>query len=357
MTLQTNVPLAPFTTLGVGGAARYFAAVESDVSLAEALAWAQAQAAPVWILGGGSNLVVADGGVAGLVVHMRMKGREASPDGAGHVLVTAAAGESWDDLVLWTTRQGLVGIECLSGIPGQVGSTPIQNVGAYGQEVGDVVQRVRAMDRQTGRTVDFSAAECRFGYRDSRFKSEEPDRYVVLSVSYRLKTQAAPEIRYAELGRQLAHAGMAEPSAGQVREAVLALRRTKSMVLDSRDPNTRSAGSFFTNPLVTADMAERVAEIAGDAKTPRFPQADGRVKLSAAWLIQHAGFEKGSRQGAVGLSSNHTLAIVCHEGATAQDVVALAHTLRRGVWERFGVTLVPEPNFWGFSTTDDRLPD
>lgn len=353
---QEAVPLAPFTTLGVGGPAQYYVQVQKLGELADALGWAKAHKLPVHILGGGSNLVVADAGLPGLVIHMNLRGKDAMPAGPGHVLVTAAAGENWDRLVAWTAEQGWSGIECLSGIPGQVGSTPIQNVGAYGQEVSETVQQVRAWDRQSCEIVHFSATDCRFGYRESRFKSEDRDRYVVLDVSYRLSTGAPATVRYADLDEQLARSGIQTPTAGQLREAVIAVRRTKSMVLDPQDPNTRSAGSFFTNPQVAPEVALRVAQIAQDPQMPRFPQSDGRVKLSAAWLIQRAGFDKGFRLGPVGLSSNHTLAIVCHAGATAQDVVALAQTVRRGVFERFAVKLFPEPNFWGFVQTDDQLP-
>jgi UDP-N-acetylmuramate dehydrogenase len=236
----------------------------------------------------------------------------------------------------------------LSGIPGLVGATPIQNVGAYGQEVSDTVAAVRALDTRGGEILTLPAARCGFAYRDSLFKREEAGRWVVLAVTYRLRPGGAPTVGYADVTRQLARQGASSPTLAAVREAVLAIRRGKSMVLDDPgDPNRRSCGSFFLNPILTAAEAGAVAARADDPAMPRWPQADGRVKLSAAWLIEHAGFTRGERAGPVGLSSRHTLAIVAHDGARASDVVAFARRLQDAVEARFGVRLTPEPVFWG----------
>ncbi len=353
---REQVPLAPFSTLGVGGPARYFAEARTERDLVAAVDWAARRGLPLRVLGGGSNLVVADAGVEGLVLRVALRGVTSRP-AAGSVEVTAAAGEPWDALVAEAVARGWAGLECLSGIPGLVGATPIQNVGAYGQEVAETVAAVRALDRAAGRIVSLPAEACGFAYRDSAFKSATPDRYVVLAVTYRLAPGGPPAVRYAELARHLEARGAARPSLADVRAAVLAIRRAKSMVLDDPgDENRRSCGSFFVNPVVSAEDAARVAARAGDAAMPRWPEPDGRVKLSAAWLIERAGFRRGERDGPVGLSSRHALAIVAHEGARARDVVRLARRIRAGVEARFGVRLVPEPVFWGFGGLEAGLP-
>jgi len=271
----------------------------------------------------------------------------ASREVTGAVELTAAAGEPWDDLVRMTVERGWAGLECLSGIPGLVGATPIQNVGAYGQEVSETVTTVRVLDTESGRILALATRECGFGYRDSRFRSVEPERWVVLAVTYRLRPGGAPAVRYADVEQHLAARGVASPTLADVRETVLAIRRSKSMVLDPRDPNRRSCGSFFTNPIVSAADCARVEALARDPAMPRWLQPDGRVKLSAAWLIERAGFRRGEADGPVGLSTRHTLAVVAHEGARARDVVAFAAKLRTRVLDRFGVRLTPEPVFWG----------
>jgi UDP-N-acetylmuramate dehydrogenase len=341
--LQENVALAPLTTLGVGGRARWFTSARDEASLCEALAWARKNDAPALLLGGGSNLVVGDDGVDGLVVHVALGGRREERAGE-RVRLEVGAGESWDAFVESTVDSGLAGLECLSGIPGQVGATPIQNVGAYGVEIAEHVVSVRVLDRNTLETSNLSREECGFGYRDSVFKGRLRDRFVVLAVTFDLAAEGKPALRYPELVRALA--GHPEPSLAEVRRTVLALRRAKGMVYAPEDPDTRSCGSFFVNPIVDAATHARVrAAFAGDV--PAYPQADGRIKLSAAWLIQHAGLERGERRGSVGLSSKHTLAIVAHPGASAQAVLEFARLVRGRVHERFGVSLVPEPEFWG----------
>jgi UDP-N-acetylmuramate dehydrogenase len=346
LTPLEGVPLAPRSTLGVGGSARYFIEARQEDTVREALDWARGRGRPFRVLGGGSNLVVADEGVDGLVVAIELRGIDVREVGRC-VEITAAAGEPWDDLVRLSVEREWAGIECLSGIPGLVGATPIQNVGAYGQEVSETIVAVRALDARSGEVVSLSPAECRFAYRDSVFKSGEPGRWVVLGVRYRLRPGGASTVRYAEVAQHVADRGIASPSLGQVRESVLAIRRAKSMVIETGDPNGRSCGSFFVNPLVTVDEADRLAARSVSPPMPRWPEPDGRVKLSAAWLIQQAGFPRGYRRGSVGLSTRHTLAIVAHDGACASDILALARCICDAVRVRFGITLVPEPVFWG----------
>jgi UDP-N-acetylmuramate dehydrogenase len=340
-----NVPLAPYCTMGVGGPARFFVEALDEVTVLEAIEWARQRRLRVRILGGGSNLVVADEGVDGLVLKIGLRGVSSRETGGG-IELTAGAGEPWDDLVRHTVARGWAGFECLSGIPGLVGATPIQNVGAYGQEVGETILVVRALDCRSGGVVSLSSAECGFAYRDSVFKSREPERYVVLSVTYRLTPGGAPAVRYADVEKHLGARGIASPSLPDVRAAVLDIRRAKSMVLDAADPNRRSCGSFFVNPVVTAAELARVETRAQDSTMPRWREPDGRVKLSAAWLIEHAGFKRGHAEGRVGLSTRHALALVADDGARASDVFAFACRLRTAVEERFGVVLRAEPVFW-----------
>jgi UDP-N-acetylmuramate dehydrogenase len=342
---QEHVSLAERCTLGVGGPARYFVEVADEAGVREAFEWAQRRSVSLRILGGGSNVVVPDEGVDALVVKIALRGID-TRERDGALELTAAAGEPWDDLVGLTVEHGWAGLECLSGIPGLVGATPIQNVGAYGQEVSDTVMSVRVLDTATGRRIALANAECRFAYRDSRFKSEEPGRYVVLGVTYRLTPGGRPTVSYADIARNLAGRGIVAPSLADVRQTVLSVRRSKSMVLDPGDSNRRSCGSFFMNPIITTAQLAEVERRAQDSTMPRWPQPDGRVKLSAAWLIEHAGFTRGHREGAVGLSTRHSLAVVAHDGAGAGDVLGFAARLRNAVRDRLGVTLVPEPVVW-----------
>ena len=313
--------LAALTTLRVGGPAASFVEARTEDELIDAARDA------ALVMAGGSNLVVADGGVSGRVV--RIATRSVERDGTR---LTVAAGEDWDALVARCVAEGLQGFECLSGIPGSVGATPIQNVGAYGQEVAETVVSVRVFDRETGRVEVMSPAECGFGYRTSVFKYH--DRRVVLSVTFELReaTESGP-LRYAELARALdIPAGGTAPLA-DVREAVLALRRAKGMVIDDADPDSVSAGSFFTNPILAT----------APEGAPAWPDADGRVKTSAAWLIERSGFHKGYGNGRVGISTKHTLAIVNRGGATTAELIAFAREIAGGVRRRFGIALHPEP--------------
>lgn len=356
MTLQIDkdIPLAERTTLELGGTAEFFTEVKSETQLIEALEWSEAEGCPIQVLGGGSNLVVGER-VPGLTIAMGIRGRTIGPIGPEMAVVTAAAGEPWEDFVTWTTLQNLAGLECLAGIPGQAGSTPIQNVGAYGQDVSESIIAVRAIDRKTHKRAIFDSAACGFGYRDSFFK-KNPGQYVVTSVSYALKRGGKPKLAYRELENAVTefkrNHGI-DPTVHAVRGIVLELRRKKSMLLEE-GPNRRSAGSFFTNPIVTAEVAKSVEDKARSLglvdeahPMPQFPEKGGMVKLAAGWLIERAGFAKGTKRGAVGISTAHALALVHHGGGKTGELLALANEVRQDVKARFGVELHMEPVCWG----------
>jgi UDP-N-acetylmuramate dehydrogenase len=336
------VPLRSFTTLRLGGPCRRMLVPDSEAELVEAVRDLDAAGEPVLLLGGGSNLVLADSGFAGTVVRLATRGisvvEAADQD---RVVVRAAAGESWDALVEHAVADDCAGIEALSGIPGLVGATPVQNVGAYGQEVAETVVSVRTLDRETGEITEEAPAALGFGYRSSRLRGT--DRWVVLAVTFALRrsTLARP-VRYAELAQALGIEVGGQAPASDVRAAVLELRRSKGMVLDPDDHDTWSVGSFFTNPLLEADQAVRLPPGA-----PRFEQPDGRVKSSAAWLIDQAGFPRGYGHGDARISSKHTLALTNRGSSTTAEVIALAREIRDGVERAFGVTLEPEPRLVG----------
>jgi len=333
--LREQEPLAQHTTLGLGGPARYFHECTTEAELREALTWARERRLRVQIMGGGSNLVVVDAGFPGLVLKLAIGGIALRETTQG-VELTAAAGVEWDALVRQVVERGWTGIECLSGIPGTVGATPIQNVGAYGQEIAETLVSVRCLERAGLTEVVFPRDQCEFAYRSSRFKSRDHDHYIVLDITLRLYRDRLPQLRYAELAQAVRHHGELERLApadavSVVRNTVLELRRRKSMVLDPTDPNGRSVGSFFMNPVLSADAFERLVHRWGAAGEgdgiPTFP-ADGRVK--------------GYRRGGVGISTRHALALVNHGGTTA-ELLALAEAIERAVYERFGVRLEREP--------------
>ena len=345
MTVQENVALAPFTTFRVGGPARYFVEAEDESDVLEAFRRAQGEALPFEVLGGGSNLLVPDAGYDGLVLHAALRGVERH----GNVF-DVASGESWDALVDETIAAGYAGMECLAGIPGTVGASPVQNIGAYGQEVAQTLESVRALDRSTGAFVELSAAECGFRYRRSVFNGEARGRYVITRVRFRLRPGGAPFLGYADLQRWFA--GRAEhPGLADVAEAVRAIRRGKGMVLIEGDPDTWSAGSYFKNPVVAMERVQGVAAAAGVSpeSMPKWAAGEGWVKLSAAWLLEQAGFGKGFRLGAAGLSTKHALALTNRGGATCADLLTLEAIIRAGVQERFGVVLEREPVMLGGS--------
>jgi UDP-N-acetylmuramate dehydrogenase len=312
--------------------------VETESELVETVRHLDGSDEPVLVLGGGSNVLVDDAGFDGTVVKVATRGIAEDTEACSGAVITVAAGEPWDPLVSHAISRGWSGIEAMSGIPGLVGATPIQNVGAYGADVSELISMVRTLDRYTGQLKTFFPVECGFGYRTSRFKSD-PGRFVVLSVTFQLRIGSMSQpIRYAELARLLGVAVGRRAPAAEVREAVLALRNTKGMVLVEDDHDTWSVGSFFTNPILSPAAA---AALPADA--PRFGQPDGRVKTSAAWLIERAGFAKGYGQGAAQLSTKHTLALTNRGGASAAELLSLAREIRAGVQAKFGVELVPEP--------------
>ncbi|HET7387858.1 MAG TPA: UDP-N-acetylmuramate dehydrogenase [Nocardioidaceae bacterium] len=334
--------LAELTTLRLGGPAGTLVHARDEGELVGAVRRADESGEPMLLVAGGSNLVVADDGFPGTVVLVETSGVEVDVDDCGGAVLTVAAGEPWDPLVARAVAEGWVGIEALSGIPGSVGATPVQNVGAYGQEVSEVTTRVRTWDRKAGELRTFAAADCGFGYRTSMFK-REPDRFVVLTVGFQLRlgSLGAP-LQYAELARRLGADGGARVPAADVREAVLELRRGKGMVLDPDDHDTWSAGSFFTNPLLDADAAGTLP-----AEAPRWRQPDRRTKVSAAWLIEHAGFGKGYGNDRAAISGKHTLALTNRGTASTADLLALAAEIREGVHAAYGVWLVNEPTLVG----------
>lgn len=347
MIVKQNQPLAPLTTLGVGGPARWFAEAATEADVAEAAAWAHERGVPLFALGGGSNVVVSDSGFDGLVLHVRLRGN--APEDTGSALVyRVAAGEDWDAFVARAVAEDCAGIECLAGIPGTVGGTPVQNVGAYGQEVDSVIERVRAFNLEHREFVEFSTADCGFSYRRSRFNSADRGRYVVTRVDYRLQPGGAPTVTYPDLQRALHERGAAAgaPTLAEVADAVRRIRRSKGMLLVEGDPDCRSAGSFFKNPVIKDGQFR---EIAGRGATPpSFLAGAGMVKVPAAWLIEQAGFRKGYILGAAAISTRHTLALINRGGAAAAEILALAGQISARVEERFGIRLEMEPVRMGF---------
>jgi len=333
--VEEQIPLAPLTTIGIGGPARFFVRATNVDEVRDALAWAHEHDQRVFLLGGGSNLLISDRGFDGLVIQLDLRGVTIESEDE-YAMVKVAAGEPWDAFVAMAVNKGWAGIECLSGIPGSTGATPIQNVGAYGQEVSETIARVEVLDRTTGLVTWFTNWDCRFGYRSSLFKNIERDRYIVFSVTFRLRRGGLAAVKYPELQRYIDERGVSLDDLRGVREAVIAIRKRKGMVLDPADPDTRSDGSFFMNPIVPDFEPFRGLDV------PHFP-ADNGVKLSAAWLIEHAGFQKGYVHGNAGISTKHTLAIINRGGGTANEVLELVRMIQNRVREKFGVELQPEP--------------
>jgi UDP-N-acetylmuramate dehydrogenase len=348
MTIQEHVPLAPLTTLQVGGQARYLVQAAGEDDVQEAVDFARAKTLPLFVLGGGSNLLIADSGWPGLVIRIAIGGITRQEDD-GAVLFEVGAGVDWDQFVAHAVAADCAGVECLSGIPGSVGGTPVQNVGAYGQEVLETIESVHTFDMKAGRVVVLPEAACGFRYRTSIFNSTERGRYIILRVTYRLMSGGTPILKYVDLQKHFAGAG-SSPSLAQVRTAVRQIRQTKAMLIVPGDPDSRSAGSFFKNPVLSEaefhDLSGR-AELNG-LKIPSYPALDAQRKVSAAWLVEHSGFAKGFTLGAAGISSKHALALINRGSASATDIVRLKDRIQRGVEEAWGIRLEPEPVFVGF---------
>ncbi len=347
-TIQKDVSLADLTTLKIGGKARFFVRAKKETEIVEALAYASKNNLQVFILGGGSNVLISDAGFDGLILQIALKGISTSPKKTGIVDVMANAGEDWDSFVKFCVEKNLQGLECLSGIPGFVGGTPVQNVGAYGQEVSETVREVRAFDRIEKQFVNLTAAECRFAYRSSIFNTTKKNRFIVSAVTYALKSGEQPKIEYRDLQNYFIGK---TPNLDDVRRAVLEIRAGKSMVINALDPNSKSAGSFFKNPVITEKKfseLEKCAKKLGLKIIPHFYTDEENVKIPAAWLIENSGFRKGFAKGNAGISTNHTLAIVNLGNASAAEVLALKNEIQTAVKNIFGIDLIPEPVFVGF---------
>ena len=348
MRIRENVSLAPLTTLGVGGPARFFVEAESVEDVRRAVQHTGERSLPLFVLGGGSNLVISDSGWPGLVLRVTITGMEEREED-GKAIFEAGAGEPWDSLVARAVARDCAGIECLSGIPGSVGGTPVQNVGAYGQEVSETIASVQALDLKDGQPRELCNPACGFAYRTSIFNSSERGRYILLRVTYALTPGGAPHIAYADLKKYFA-GRQGAPSLAEVREAVRSIRASKAMLIVSGDEDCRSAGSFFKNPVLSAAEHQQLcqrAEALG-LQVPSYPALSAQHKVSAAWLVEHSGFSKGYTRGPVGISRKHALAIVNRGGATAGDVVALKDEIQQRVAQKFGIHLSPEPVFVGF---------
>ncbi|MFL6427069.1 MAG: UDP-N-acetylmuramate dehydrogenase [Acidobacteriaceae bacterium] len=341
MEFRQQVSLAPYTTFEIGGPAAWFAEATREADIEAAVEFAADRKLRLFVLGGGSNVLVSDAGFDGLVLHIALRG----VDHNGSVL-SAAAGEDWDALVARSVDAGLAGIECLSGIPGTVGGTPVQNVGAYGQEVSRTIRNVSAFDRTTHQWVDLDNADCGFAYRRSRFnQGPDRDRFIVGRVTYTLEENVPASVTYADLKYHFKNQGIADPCLQQVRDAVLRIRLGKGMVVTPDNPERRSAGSFFKNPVIPSAKLPQIAEAAHipEVEVPRYIAGTEEVKVPAAWLLEHAGFVKGYRHGAAAVSTRHTLALTNQGGATAADITALRDTIQARVRDLFGISLEPEP--------------
>lgn len=352
MEIQHDIPLARFTTLQVGGPARFFAEAQSASDILEAYRFARRQSVGFFVLGGGSNLLVSDDGFPGVVVRLSGGSIRSQPEPGDRLRLVCDAGVEWDSVVRTAVEHGAAGIECLAGIPGSVGGTPVQNVGAYGQEVSNTIARVHAVDLSAEQVLELAPQDCGFGYRRSLFNTTERGRYAITQVEYLLALDRPPNLEYRDVRQYFAERGPAQPTLQQTAEAVRAIRARKGMLLAGDDPDSRSAGSFFKNPIVPAATIGKLAAGLNAAvdKVPQFPAgADGVIKISAAWLIESAGFHKGFALSRAALSSKHVLAITNRGGATASEIVALRDCVIAGVFDRTGIRLEQEPVELGFS--------
>jgi len=345
MEICENVPLAPLTTLGVGGNARFFAQAEKNADVEAAVAYSRSKNLPLFVLGGGSNVLISDAGWGGLVLQIGIPGI----DEAGVGTFNVGAGVDWDTFVEHCVSLHLAGIECLSGIPGSVGGTPVQNVGAYGQEVSETITSAEVYDLRDNRIRELAASECGFSYRTSIFNTSQRGRFVILRVTYALNPDGKARLRYADLQKYFA--GHPEtPSLAEVRAAVKAIRANKGMLITPGDPNSRSAGSFFKNPVLTeaqhAELVRRASE--SGLKVPSYPALEQQHKVSAAWLVENSGFQKGYARGKAGISSKHALALINLGGATAAHITGLQQEIQNAVERKWGIGLQPEPVLVGF---------
>ena len=347
MVLQENAPLAPLTTFGVGGPARYLVEARTLPEVAEAVDFASSRNVPLFVLGGGSNLVIADNGWPGLVLKPAIKGIDRQEE-RERTLFTVGAGESWDDFVDHAVAANCAGIECLSGIPGSVGGTPVQNVGAYGQEVSRTIDSVEVFDRKDGQIRELCNEACGFSYRSSIFNTTERGRFIILRVTYALSFGGEPHIEYADL-RSHFEGGASRPTLEEVRQAVREIRGRKGMLIVEGDPDSRSAGSFFKNPVLSEEQLQALKKRAEATSLviPAYPALAQQHKVSAAWLVEHSGFSRGYSSGHVGISSKHALAIINRGGGSATEILALKDQIQRRVETVWGVRLEPEPVFVG----------
>ena len=344
MGIRENVPLAPLTTLGVGGNTRFFAKAETAADVEAAVKYSQSKDIPLFVLGGGSNVLISDEGWSGLVLQIAIPGIEEAAPGKFSV----GAGVDWDSFVEHCVARDYAGIECLSGIPGSVGGTPVQNVGAYGQEVSEAITSVQAFDLRENRVRDLAATECGFSYRTSIFNTSQRGRFIILRVTYALQPDGKPNLQYADLQKYFA--GQNNPSLAEVRAAVRTIRTSKGMLISPGDPDSRSAGSFFKNPVLTQSQHQELVRLAtaGGLEVPSYPALEQHHKVSAAWLVEHSGFQKGYVRGRAGISSKHALALVNRGGATAEEIVALQEEIQAAVSRTWGIHLDPEPIRVGF---------
>jgi UDP-N-acetylmuramate dehydrogenase len=342
MQFLSDILLAPYTTFKIGGPARWFAEAASEADIVEGVKFARERELPLFVLGGGSNLLVSDAGFGGLVLRIALRGISQFYE-SDRLIFKVAAGEGWDDFVGHAVAVDCAGVECLAGIPGTVGGTPVQNVGAYGQEVSQTIVGVRALDLRSNEFVEIDALACGFAYRQSLFNTSQKGRYIVTRVDYSLHSGGSPTLNYADLKRHFAGRDSV-PSLAEVAKAVRQIRRSKGMFLVAGDPDCASAGSFFKNPVVDWDkLAAIAAAVPPGTVLPQYPAGEGKVKLAAAWLLEQAGFEKGYGSGRAGLSSRHTLALINRGGASAEDVLRLSGEIVAGVEAKFGVKLEREP--------------
>jgi len=348
MLIQENVPLSPLTTLQVGGPARYFVQAHTIAEVSEAVSLARSRNLALFVLGGGSNLVISDAGWPGLVLKIAIPAFQERPEG-NKSLFEVGAGEEWDKFVAHAVSRNCSGVECLSGIPGSVGGTPVQNVGAYGQEVAETIESVLALDLKDGQVHELCNEACSFEYRTSIFNTSERGRYIILGVTYALTPGGKPAILYADLKKYF-DGRSTTPSLADTREAVRNIRASKAMLITPGDEDSRSAGSFFKNPVLSDEQYKELSERAAakNLQVPSYPALQAQRKVSAAWLVEHSGFSKGYRNGRVGISGKHALAIVNRGDATAADVVALKEEIQKRVENIWGLRLEPEPVFVGF---------